>query len=83
MYPKEKEQTIKKIEWLSEKYHRMSLLFYELSQSLKLECKNMKPQEFKEHLKGLGLDFEKIKKLTKGISEIELNSLRTERGKGV
>ncbi len=66
----------------SEKYHKMSLLFYELSQSLKIKSKELNLKEFKEYIKkDLNLDFEKIEKITKAISDIKLSDLKGGREK--
>ena len=46
----------------------MSLLFYELSQSLNIELKKIEnsPEQIKQYLKGtLNLDYNKIMKITK------------------
>ncbi len=62
---------------LSEKYHKMSLLFYELSQSLKIHSKTMSLKEFRAYIKDtLKLDFEKIEKLTKGMSDLKFDDLK-------
>lgn len=63
-----KQKLIKKFKLLSEKYHNMSLLFYELSQSLNIELKKIEnsPEQIKQYLKGtLNLDYNKIMKITK------------------
>lgn len=72
----EKENIIRKFEFLSMKYHKLSLLFYELQKSLSLESKNMSNKEFKVYLKSLNLDPEKIKKLSLGLSDLTLNDLQ-------
>lgn len=74
----EQEKIIKKFVWLSEKYHKLSLLFYELSQSLKIESKRKTLKEFKEHIKSLDLDINKIKSLSKGLQDLSLNDLKGE-----
>ena len=71
-----KEGIIKKFELISEKYHRMSLLFYELSQSLRIVAKNKNYKEFREYLKSLNLDVNKIKNITKVQQEISLGDLQ-------
>lgn len=45
---------ISKIKNLSDTYHKMSLLSYELSRSLEVKCdrESMTNKEFKEYLKG-------------------------------
>ena len=72
----EQEKIIKKFVWLSEKYHKLSLLFYELSQSLKIESKRKTLIGFKEHIKSLDLDINKIKSLSKGLQDLSLNDLK-------
>ena len=76
----EKEKIINKFKILSERYHKLSLLFYELSQSLRIESKNKNLKEFKAYIKTLNLDIEKIKKLTKGLSEVSLKDLQKGEG---
>jgi hypothetical protein len=71
-----KEVIIKKFELISDKYHKLSLLFHELSQSLKIQSKNMHFREFKELLKDLNLDINKLVRITNSIRDIELNDLR-------
>jgi soluble cytochrome b562 len=72
------EETIKRFEWLSDKHHKLSLLFYELAKSIRLETKDMinNNKEFKEYFKGLGLDFEKINEINKSILNLELKDLK-------
>jgi len=70
----EQEKIIKKFNDLSKKYHNLSLLFYELSQSLKIQSKNKNLKEFKEYIKSLNLDINKIKVLS--VSDINLNNLK-------
>lgn len=72
----EKEKIINKFIFISEKYHKLSLLLYELSQSLKLESKRKSIKEFKEHIKSLNLDLEKIKGLSKSMSDLSLKDLK-------
>jgi hypothetical protein len=73
----EQEKIIKKFEYMSEKYHKLSLLFYELSQSLKIKSKNTNPIKFKKYIKEeLNLNIEKIRQITKGIIDLELNNLQ-------
>jgi hypothetical protein len=76
----EQEKIIKRFESISDKYHKMSLLFYELSQSLRLEIKKKNlehsPKKFKEYLKTLDLDYKKIKKLSLDMSNINLSNLK-------
>lgn len=73
-----KQKVIKKFIFLSDKYHKLSLLFYELSNSLRLESKNKSWKEFKEYLKELNLDLNKIEKLSKSISELSLGDLKND-----
>ena len=72
----EKEKIINKFIYLSEKYHKLSLLFYELSQSIKFYSKNKSLKEMKEYIKGLNLDLEKIKGLSKGLQDLSLKDLK-------
>jgi hypothetical protein len=71
---------VKKFRYLSEKYHTLSLLFYELAQSLNIELKPIENsrKKIKEHLKKLNLDIDKIEKLSLGISEISLYDIKKE-----
>lgn len=61
----QKKRIINKIEMLSDKYHKLSLLFYELSQSLKIESRNKSFKEFKKYIKSLNIDIERIIKISK------------------
>jgi len=72
----EKEKIINKFIYLSEKYHKLSLLFYELSQSIKFYSKNKSLKEMKEYIKSLNLDLEKIKGLSKGLQDLSLKDLK-------
>ena len=52
-----KEDLFKKIKKLSDKYHKLSFLFYELEQSLRYEAKKGKSfKELKETVKGIDLN---------------------------
>lgn len=73
-----KQKVIRKFIFLSDKYHKLSLLFYELSNSLRLESKSKSWKEFKEYLKELNLDLNKIDKLSRGISELTLEDLKND-----
>ena len=78
-FQQEQHKIIKKFELLSERYHKLSLLFYELSQSLKQQAKRKNLKEFKEHIKkDLNLDLEKLKKLTITLNDLELEDLQKE-----
>lgn len=73
----EQTKIIKKFELMSQKYHKLSLLFYELSQSLRIEArKKGSLKEFKAYLKTLSLDCEAIKKLSVGFFDLNLNDLK-------
>lgn len=73
----EKENIIKKFRNLSDKYHKLSLLFYELSESLRMYSHGKSSKELKKYLKDeLNLDIIKIKLLSKGMSELELNDIQ-------
>lgn len=68
---------INKFVYLSEKYHKLSLLFYELSQSLEIESRKCESiRAFNIYLKSLNLDKDKILKLTKGMSEVSLSDFQ-------
>lgn len=74
----ERERIIKKFVLMSEKYHKMSLLFYELSQSLNIEFKPIENSrtKIKEYLKNkLNLDYDKIINLSNDLSNLSLNDL--------
>ena len=72
----EQERIIKKFEIMSQKHHKLSLLFYELSQSLRIESKRMNIKEFKDHIKSLNLDINKIRKLSSSVSDISLEDMK-------
>ncbi|MEK6884459.1 MAG: hypothetical protein AABY22_32805 [Nanoarchaeota archaeon] len=55
-----KEALIKKIRNVSNIYHNLSLLFYELSRSLEIQSKTKSFKELKEIVKGF--DFERLEK---------------------
>lgn len=74
----QKEQIINKFVYLSEQYHKLSLLFYELSRSLTLESKRLNYKQFKEYIKNLNLDIDKLKVLSKGLSNLELKDIKKE-----
>lgn len=71
-----KEKIIKKFELISNQYHKLSLLFYELSQSLRIESKNKSYKEFKQYIKSLNLDINKIIKLSNAVANISLNDIK-------
>ena len=76
------EQIIKKFEYLSDKYHKMSLLFYELSQSLKIETAKYKYDNkgLKKYLKDkLNLDMDKILKISVTIKDISMDDLKNKK----
>ncbi len=54
---------LNKIEKLSLNYHRLSLLFHELFQSITIQAKQGK--RFKELKESIKLDFDKVEDLTK------------------
>lgn len=74
----ERELIIKKFDDLSDKYHKLSLLFNELSRSITIKTRNMNygKKEIREYLKTLNLDFEKIKALTTTMTDISLKDLK-------
>lgn len=64
----EQEKIISKFEDISLKYHNLSLTFHELAQSLRIEGKRIGEHNikgFREHLKSLNLDIDKLKCLAK------------------
>jgi len=73
-----KANIIKKFEIISMRYHRLSQLFYSLSESLKIESKNKNYKEFKAYLKTLNIDIEKLKKLTRGMELISFSDIKKE-----
>jgi len=79
MFEDDRSKVIRKLERLSEKYHRLSLLVYELSQSIKHSTKSKSGKEFKKYMKDQLLDVEKIKKLSMTMNEIQLDDLRKEK----
>ena len=73
------ERIIKKFIFLSDKYHNLSLLFYELSQSLKLKSKQLNtPKEFNKYLESLNLDEDKILNISTDLKNISLNTIQKE-----
>ena len=78
-YNTDKNKVIKMFVELSDKYHKMSLLFYELSQSLRIESENKNDKEFRTYIKSLNLDIDKIKALNLGINNVSLNDLKKEK----
>lgn len=76
----DRSKVIRRFEKLSEKYHKMSLLMYELSQSIKIATHRKSGKEFKKYMKELNLDVDKIKKLSLTINEISLEDFRKEDG---
>jgi hypothetical protein len=71
-------KTSKKFSMLSEKYHKLSLLFNELSKSIDLEGRKRNDKEFKQYMKELNLDINKIKSLSQGMKDIELEDLKND-----
>ncbi len=76
----EKSKITNKFKLLSDKYHNLSLLFYELSRSLEVYGRDKSLKEFKQHIKDMNLDIEKLKELTKGITILKLNDLKKKNG---
>ena len=73
----EQRKIIMRFEMLSNKYHKLSLLFYELSKSMEMEArKNGTAKEFKAYIKSLNLDYDKIRSLSLGLSELTLKDLQ-------
>jgi hypothetical protein len=70
-------KTSKKFLVLSEKYHRLSQLFYELSQSIRLEGHKKSEKEFKQYMREvLNLDLKKIMDLSQDIKNLEIEDLQ-------
>ena len=67
-----------KFKVLSEKYHNLSLLFYELSKSIEIEGRQKTPKEFKKYMELLNLDINKIFSLSQDIKNLELNNIKKE-----
>lgn len=66
----QQEKVIGQFEILSDKYHKMSLLFNELSKSINIELKQKKinpnsRKQIKDYLETLDLDILKIENLSK------------------
>jgi len=72
----EQQKIINKFKGISDKHHKLSLLFYELSQSLMLSSKNKTLKDFKQEIKKLNLDIEKIRNISVDISNISLNDIK-------
>jgi len=73
---REKSKIINKFRVLSDMYHNLSLVMYELSQSLTIEARHSTLKEFKAHLKSLNLDVEKIRHLSQSLKNISLTELK-------
>ena len=75
----ERQKIIKKFELLSNKHHKLSLLYYELSRSLNIELKKFgnSKKEIKEYLKEkLNLDFDKMIKLSSDLDNISFKDMK-------
>ena len=75
----ERQKIVKKFELLSNKYHKLSLLYYELSRSLNIELKKFgnSKKEIKEYLKqNLNLDFDKMIKLSSDLDNISFKDMK-------
>jgi len=75
----EKERIIKKFEHLSNKYHKLSLLFYELSRSLNIELKPIEHsrKEIRKYLKDkLNLDYDKLILLSADIKLLSMKDIK-------
>lgn len=75
----ERERITNKFKVLSDKYHKMSLLFYELSQSLNIELKPIENSrnKIKDYLKNtLNLDYNKIILLSNPIKDLSIKELK-------
>jgi len=61
---------IKQVKGISDKYHNLSLLFYELSKSLEIQARTKTLKELKEYLGSF--DFKRIKEFeTKNYKELK------------
>ncbi len=77
MFITKQEQIIKKFEAMSLRYHNLSLLFNQLAGSLRIKARELNTlKEFKIYLKSLNLDFEKIQKLSSGLSDVSYIDLK-------
>ena len=77
----EKQKIINRIRWLSDKHHKLSLLFYELSKSMSLEIDiHASRKQIKEYLKNLDLDIDKIKALSSSLTDLQLSDLKKQKG---
>ena len=77
----ESQKIIMRFEMMSQKYHKLSLLFYELSQSMKIKSKELGEHNtklFKEYVKSLDLDIDKIRTLSLGLSNLTLKDIQKE-----
>jgi len=79
------EQTINKFLRLSDSYHKLSILFHELGQSINIELKKkgINPnslKQIKEYLKTLNLDFDKLEEFSKAIDNISYSDIKKEGG---
>ena len=77
MITPQQDKIIKKFVVFSEKHHKLSLLFYELSRSLRIKAKELNTnKKFKEYLKSLDFDYDKIAKMSNTLSDISLKDLK-------
>lgn len=76
----ERQKLLKKFENLSLKHHKLSLLMFELGQSINLEIKKRgiehSRKKIKEYLKTLNLDFDKVIKLSNTTADIKYEDLK-------
>lgn len=75
----ERERITNKFKLMSEKYHKMSLLFYELSQSLNIELKPIEnsKNKVKEYLKTkLNLDYDKLRNYSIDLKNISIKEMK-------
>ncbi len=75
----QKERVVEKFRLLSEKYHKLSLLFNELVGSLNIELRNIEhnKKEIKRYLKeNLNLDYDKIILLSQDINSLSFKDLK-------
>ena len=77
------DRVVLKFRLLSDKYHKLSLLFNELASSINLEIKargiENSQKKLNEYLKTYDIDFDKLKVLSKDMSNISLEVLKKEK----
>jgi hypothetical protein len=82
----ERERVVKKFRLMSEQYHKMSLLFYELSQSLNIELREIEHsrKKIKVYLKDkLNLDYDKVIQYSSPIKDLSIENLKGGKKNGI